>query len=55
MNEEPPWREGEGDHRIYCHIPLDELSRLQAETLVFGDDDPGARRRRTTGTTGEGA
>jgi peptide/nickel transport system ATP-binding protein len=39
VNEEPPWREGEGDHRIYCHIPLDELSRLQAETLVFGDDD----------------
>ena len=38
VNEEPPWREGEGDHRIYCHIPLDELSRLQAETLVFGDD-----------------
>ena len=30
--QEPPWREGEGDHRIYCHIPLDELARLQAET-----------------------
>ena len=24
--QEPPWREGEGDHRIYCHIPLDELA-----------------------------
>jgi peptide/nickel transport system ATP-binding protein len=35
--QEPPWREGEGDHRIYCHIPLDELTRLQAETLVLGD------------------
>jgi len=42
VNEEPPWREGEGDHRIYCHIPLDELSRLQAETLVFGDEEPSA-------------
>jgi len=42
VNEEPPWREGEGDHRIYCHIPLDELSRLQAETLVFADDEPSA-------------
>ena len=28
--QEPPWREGAGDHRIYCHIPLDELARLQA-------------------------
>ena len=44
VNEEPPWREGEGDHRIYCHIPLDELARLQAETLVFGDDDDPGRR-----------
>jgi hypothetical protein len=45
VNQEPPWREGEGDHRIYCHIPLDELSRLQAETLVFEDEgapSPGA-------------
>jgi len=41
-NEEPPWREGEGDHRIYCHIPLDHLTHLQAETLVFGEgDSPG--------------
>jgi peptide/nickel transport system ATP-binding protein len=31
--QEPPWREGVGDHRIYCHIPLDELSTLQATTL----------------------
>ncbi len=35
--QEPPWREGEGDHRVYCHIPLDELSRLQAETLVLSE------------------
>ncbi len=32
---EPPWRHGEGSHRIYCHIPLDELVQLQAETLVL--------------------
>jgi peptide/nickel transport system ATP-binding protein len=40
--QEPPWREGEGDHRIYCHIPLDELARLQAETLVLADQEGGA-------------
>jgi len=33
--QEPPWREGEGDHRLCCHIPLDELARLQAETIVL--------------------
>ena len=25
----PPWREVGGEHRIYCHIPLDDLVRLQ--------------------------
>ena len=40
--QEPPWREGEGDHRIYCHIPLDELARLQAETLVLAGQEGGA-------------
>ena len=40
--QEPPWREGEGDHRIYCHIPLDELARLQAETLVLAAQEEGA-------------
>jgi peptide/nickel transport system ATP-binding protein len=39
--QKPPWREGPGDHRIYCHIPLDELERLQAETLVL-DAEEGA-------------
>ena len=33
--QEPPEREAEGGHRIYCHIPLEELSRLQQETLVL--------------------
>ena len=28
----PPWREGKNNHRIFCHIPLDELTRMQAET-----------------------
>ena len=37
--QEPPWREGEGDHRIYCHIPLEELARLQAETLVLDAEE----------------
>jgi peptide/nickel transport system ATP-binding protein len=29
--EAPPWREGRNNHQIYCHIPLEELARLQAE------------------------
>jgi peptide/nickel transport system ATP-binding protein len=37
--QEPPWREGEGDHRIYCHIPLDDLARLQVETLVLDSEE----------------
>ena len=36
--QEPPWRHGEGSHRIYCHIPLDELTYLQADTLVLAPD-----------------
>jgi len=40
--QEPPWREGEGDHRIYCHIPLDELASMQAETIVLADRAGGA-------------
>jgi peptide/nickel transport system ATP-binding protein len=38
--QEPPWRVADGRHRICCHRPLDELSRLQAETIVLkGEDD----------------
>ena len=40
--QEPPWRDGEGEHRIYCHIALDELARLQAETLVLAGEERGA-------------
>ena len=36
--QEPPWREGEGDHLISCHIELDQLVRLQAETLVLAGE-----------------
>jgi len=32
--ETPPWREGKNVHRISCHIPLDELKRLQADTIA---------------------
>jgi peptide/nickel transport system ATP-binding protein len=42
VEQEPPWREGEGDHRVYCHIPLEELARLQAETLVLSGREEGA-------------
>ncbi|MHB9150166.1 MAG: dipeptide ABC transporter ATP-binding protein [Thermoleophilia bacterium] len=37
-DQEPPWRHGEGGHRIYCHIPLEELTRLQADTLVLAPE-----------------
>jgi peptide/nickel transport system ATP-binding protein len=30
--EEPPLLEVERDHMMRCHIPIDELRRLQQET-----------------------
>jgi peptide/nickel transport system ATP-binding protein len=27
--DEPPWQEGDGNHRICCHIPMAELKALQ--------------------------
>lgn len=30
---EPPWRQGEGDHWIYCHHPFSHLVDMQMETL----------------------
>jgi peptide/nickel transport system ATP-binding protein len=27
--EEPPWRQSSSGHRILCHIPLEELSKLE--------------------------
>jgi len=26
--EVPPWRQSESGHRILCHIPLEELSKV---------------------------
>ncbi len=51
--EEPPWRVGEGDHRIYCHIPLDELARAQAETLVLSDAAGGGAEDAPRGATAD--
>ena len=28
--EDPPWRETGDGHRIYCHIPLEELETVEA-------------------------
>jgi peptide/nickel transport system ATP-binding protein len=30
---EPPWRDGEQDHTICCHIPLEELALAQLDVL----------------------
>lgn len=43
-DEVPPWREADDEHRIRCHIPIEELSRLQADGLppaqpVHTDDE----------------
>ena len=39
--EEPPWRSVGGAHRIYCHIPVEELAELQAETVrIVGEGGP---------------
>ena len=32
--ETPPWQEGEDGHGIWCHIPMDELARIQASAFV---------------------
>jgi peptide/nickel transport system ATP-binding protein len=37
--EEPPWRQGDAEHLIRCHIPLEELTALQSgPTLVYEAD-----------------
>lgn len=33
VRQDPPWREGKGDQRIYCHIPLEQLRSVQRETM----------------------
>lgn len=39
VEQEPPWREAEGGHCVYCHIPLDELRRIQRPAFVFQQTD----------------
>jgi len=42
VEEEPPWREGEGDHWIYCHHTFETLVEMQKETLRLADHDHGS-------------
>ena len=35
VSEEPPWRQTEEGHGVYCHIPLDELRATQAPAFRF--------------------
>ena len=44
--ETPPWREGKNHHSIYCHIPLEELSRLQADTIAREPRNPSPTQER---------
>lgn len=39
VEQEPPWQIGENGHRIYCHIPLEELR--QRQTRAFALDATG--------------
>ncbi len=32
--ESPPWQKGEDGHGIWCHIPMDELARIQASAFA---------------------
>ena len=40
--QEPPWRDAGGEHRIYCHIPVEKLAGLQAETVTMLGGEGGA-------------
>ncbi|HZJ02670.1 MAG TPA: ABC transporter ATP-binding protein, partial [Thermoleophilia bacterium] len=42
VEEEPPWREGEGDHWIYCHHTFETLVEMQKETLRLADHEHGS-------------
>jgi peptide/nickel transport system ATP-binding protein len=41
VESEPPFREVTGDHRIYCHIAVEELADLQAETVRIAGEGRG--------------
>ena len=32
--ETPPWRESGDGHRIFCHIPLEELRQMEAVVTI---------------------
>jgi peptide/nickel transport system ATP-binding protein len=34
--ETPPWREAGNGHRIFCHIPLEELRQMEAVVTIRG-------------------
>ena len=36
--EEPPWQDAGNYHRICCHIPLEELQRMQGEGSIYQAD-----------------
>ena len=33
-SESPPWQEGTDGHGIWCHLPMDELARIQASAFI---------------------
>ena len=37
--ENPPWRESERGHRILCHIPIEELTKIDPVVHVKGNED----------------
>jgi len=41
-DQAPPWRSVNHEHAIYCHLPLEDLDRLQRP--IFADDANGASR-----------
>jgi peptide/nickel transport system ATP-binding protein len=37
ITTEPPWRETDDGHRIYCHIPINELKAMQRAVIELID------------------
>ncbi|HSR33325.1 MAG TPA: ABC transporter ATP-binding protein [Anaerolineae bacterium] len=38
-NEAPPWQQVDGEHRIFCHIPLEQLRQMEA-VVTTRDQEP---------------
>jgi peptide/nickel transport system ATP-binding protein len=36
--EEPPWQDAGNGHRIYCHIPLEELRKVEPVITLHTDN-----------------